>query len=287
MHNAARQSLQSCSTSPNKDGNELTALNALGAFTSLHMILRNNLGLIPETINMNSMCHILNIYSKGGVWEQDIARAYPHIDRILGTHPIRAVVVPAQSLLKDAPLGNVVFSEETLTLKGQSSDTFDLVLLQFLSPFISPLDWQEQLNACYRVLRPGGFLIWREAGRLQTINPACIEWHDLLNRALERAGYVFDMTEIMEVFVEETGHKQIQTCLFPLDLSSGTSAHGSLAIHLSTLLDAVRSFLLKMHVTTDDYLHQLSQEVKKECLLQTFSAVWHIKTVIAKKSERG
>ncbi len=287
MHKAAHQSLQSSSTSLNEDRDEPTVLNALGAFTYLHMILSHALGLVPETLPMESMHRILNVSSKGGAWERDIARAYPHLDEVRGTHPLKSVVASAQSLLKDASLGNVAFSEDMLPLKGQPSDTFDFVVLQFLSPFISPLDWQEQLNTCYRVLRPGGFLMWREAGKLQTINPACIEWHDLINRALEGAGYASDMTDIMEVFVEETRYKEIQTCHFSLDLSSGTSAHGSLAVHFSTFFDAVSPFLLKMQVTTDTYLQQLFHEIEKECLLQTFSAVWRITTVVAKKSERG
>lgn len=249
------------------------------------------LGLFPEQMTLSPGSRVLDIGSGPGEWALDVARAAPEC-QVTGIDISNLMVDYAQSCAQSQNLANVSFQVMDARRPLAFSDaTFDFVHLSAAMSFLSPTNWPQVLQECFRVMSPEGVICSKESEGMGVIlTPALARYNVLLMQAFRQVGQCFapegpefGITAAQRQLLMQAGFTEVKSQATVLDYSAGTAAHSLWYENYRSMIKLTQPFLLKNGMSTPQEIEQLSEQALEEMRRDDFCAIVVIQTVWGKK----
>ncbi len=254
-------------------------------------MLSEHLGLVPAGLDLTRAESILDIGCGPGEWVLQMARRFP-TSRVTGIDISEQMIAYAQDDAQAHQLSNVQF--QVMDARGPLAfpdASFDAIHARFITGFLSTVTWPQLVWECFRLLRPGGWLVSIEFEDLGVSTSAALtEYNHLLVQAARRAGQCFSpagdhygITAVQHRLLQEAGFQDIHQQAYSINYSAGMPAHIAMTENFRTFLSLVQPFLVRSGVTTQDEIRVLYARVLEEMHAGTFSAVAYFHRVWGEK----
>jgi ubiquinone/menaquinone biosynthesis C-methylase UbiE len=241
--------------------------------------LREHLPLLPDVVPMEDVWHVLDVRCGPGQWIMDMARRHPDV-RFMGIDPLPDFVDYARFSARNRCHENVHFTMGDLYHLSRQRALFDVVHIQGIAPLVGPRYRQQVIADIVHTCKPGGTVVWQECYYPETSSPACNRWCKLLHDAIEQAGGTPDPVEEMEHLLRRASCETIERIAVPIDLSTGTPAHGMLYCNIAYALNVLNPFLLKNGIIGAQDLEDLRQQMVKDIFQSDFRGMGTIVIVL-------
>lgn len=269
-------------------------------------LMRHLGGFTPGLdVDWTQMQAVLDVGCGTGAWASLLAHRYPHLD-VLGIDNDPAVLEMAETLAFTHDVITVRFALQnarTLDESSLSSEHFDLVHLAFLAEAILTVDYVAMARSLFRLLRPGGVLVWTEAEMPLTTSAACERLFALTLQALDHAGQRFLMrdwgmswhtltgpsrtflgiTPMLGHWLRTSGYEQEQQMVAALDVSHGQPLHSQFVNAVLEFGKRVQLFLVQQGVITEAECEHLREQVYRELRAPDFCGMGYVLTISARK----
>src|SRR5882724_2543777 len=242
-------------------------------------------GLLPLSIALENVWHVLNVPCCSGDWACDMAYQNPLMEVVgMDVDPRRITFAQAQATAQGITnatflLGNM----ETLVPPDQH---YDLVHIRFLAPLIRQNAWERVCSGWWPLCRPGGLLMWTEMRIPSTNSHAFTEWGALLTSSVEQDGLTADITPRMAPLLRSSGFLQVKEVLSTIDISSNTKLHKHVCMHIWDILNFVQCILLFSGVASTSLLYELYEHMIQDLLSDQFQGTWTFVTYLATKERQ-
>lgn len=247
-------------------------------------------GLFPEHAIWPAS-RIIDLACGPGDWALDLASAYRDEGvEVFGIDISKRMIEYAKAQTIAAQLTNATFMVGNL-LKPLPfpDDYFDIVNARFLT-FLPTISWNQLLQECYRVLKPGGLIRLTESEAALSNSPAFEKLTLMVVRALNKAGQSFSpnghaigVTAVLRSFLEKNGFREIRERPIMINASYGQEFHEFQYQNYAIGASMILPFLLKYGVTTQAEFEQIFKLAKHEMQERSFCAMNFLVTAWGEK----
>lgn len=256
-------------------------------------MLSNHLGLLPAGLDLSAASSILDIGCGPGEWALDMAQRHP-ASQITGIDISERMIAYAQHDAQARKQALVHFqvmdARESLAFPDAS---FGAIHARFITGFLSTALWPKLMRECFRLLRPGGWLISTEFEDLGVSTSAALAaYNHLLVQAARQAGQCFSpagdhygITAVQHRLFQDAGFRSIHQQAYSIDYSAGMPAHTAMGENFRTFLKLVQLFLMRSGVTTQDDIESLYARLIEEMDAGDFFAVAYFQRVWGAKPQ--
>lgn len=267
-------------------------------------LIRHLGGLTPGLeVDWTALQAVLDVGCGTGAWVTMLARRYPHLD-VLGIDADPTVLEMAHTPVFTHDVTTARFLQQDVRTLDESSfptDHFDLVHLAFLAEAILSVDYVALARSLFRLLRPGGVLVWTEAELPLTTGAACERLFALTAQALEQARQTFFMREwggvwhspverhylgitpMLGHWLRAAGYENQQQTVAALDVSHGQPLHSQFVNAVLEFARRIQPFLVQHGVVEEAACEQLCEEVYRELRAPDFYGMAYVLTVSASR----
>ena len=242
--------------------------------------------LLPVEVDLSRVWRVLDVACGSGQWVRDMATWSPEMT-IVGLDRQTEVVELARHLSDIWRLDNTSFLVGDMHhMEAIEDNSFDLVHARFLAPSVASHHWFALLQECLRVCRSGGTLVWTEASFPSTNSAACLRWWQWMQQAISRLGNTPDVTPYMQRLLHDVGgidNTHVCRVETVLDISADTPLHTRVYRHISSILDATKSLLLRTEVADKQELDALCQQIIIDVYSDSFQGAWTLTTLLVQK----
>jgi ubiquinone/menaquinone biosynthesis C-methylase UbiE len=268
-------------------------INAENAAEMARLMLQDRLltkamgGVLPERHDIALMNRVLDIACGPGGWLLDLVTQYPHIQGF-GVDISHLMMEYASTLAISQQITNVQFQVMDITQLLQFPESsFDLINGRLMTGFLFTHQWPTLIQACKRILKPGGILRFTEAEWGYTNSLAFDTLQGKLGSiALHKAGHSFSpngrtvgTTNVLRLLLRKAGFEDIQYKAHAIDYSTGTEYHDSNIQNMLVFHKLYQPFLAQMQVATMEELQRLYEQFEQEVQEEDFCAVDYFLTV--------
>lgn len=255
-----------------------------------HYITQGMGGLFAGITNPSSSSRVLDLGCGPGGWAMEVAYAYPSIE-VEGIDISETMTRYAQAQAEVQHLENVHFQVMDLTRPLEYPDnTFDLVNGRMIG-FLPTTAWQQLMQECMRITRPGGLIRLTEFESPGTSTSAAFEeMVELFTRALTLSGQNFaprghriGISAMLRRCLKEAGASNLTHIAHAIDYSWDTEAYDGFLKDWRVGFKLVEPFLIATGVITEEDFEKLYQQVLIEMMAESFSSVMFLLTVIGEK----
>lgn len=257
------------------------------------LLIKHAIGLLPGFAE-SEIAHIHDVLDIGcgpGSWSLEMAQTYYRQMQITGVDSSLLMIAHANVQAKKHLLDNVRYLQVRNVARpcAFADGSFDLISMQCLSNVLHHDTWPTLLSACWRLLRPGGWLRCTDCEVGQSNAPAHEELWSLFIRAMRLQGRSFSPDERhlgflyeMEPLLIEVGFETFSIDHW-INYSSGTPLHEAWQKDFLLFAKSVEPMLVKMGVATQEQLAALHRQHQREMSLRGFRGVLPMRTVWGKK----
>jgi 2-polyprenyl-3-methyl-5-hydroxy-6-metoxy-1,4-benzoquinol methylase len=254
----------------------------------LNDCLLDECGLLPPDVEPLEDSQVLDLACGTGAWVRQLARRNYLMD-VIGIDGCKHTINLAQGYSGAIP--NAHFMHIALNELDDFPDhSFDLVHLSLIAPLVDVQGWPALLAEVWRICRPGGYIIWREAPCPKTNSAHWATMTSLLTQGLRNAGKSTQVTHLMPGLLEH-GHlkkapwHQVRRSETVLDISSGTRVHQRVYRELLDVIDVLPTYLkLKLPPgESEQDLSKLANHVNIDLVEKHFTGKWPLITVVGEK----
>lgn len=267
-------------------------------------LMRHLGGFTPGLdVDWTQMQTVLDVGCGTGAWASLLAQRYPHLD-VLGIDSDPAVLEMAETLAFTHDVVTVRFALQngrTLDESSLSSEHLDLVHLAFLAEAILTVDYAALARSLFRLLRPGGLLVWTEAEMPLTTSAACERLFALTVQALEQARQTFFMREwggvwhspverrylgitpMLGHWLRAAGYENQQQTVAALDVSHSQPLHSQFVNAVLEFGKRIQLFLVQQGVIAEAECEHLREQVYHELRTPDFCGMGYVLTISARK----
>ncbi len=242
-------------------------------------------GPLAEQQDVTTMQRVLDVGCGPGGWVLDVAFASPKVD-VVGIDVSHIMVTYGRAQAWAQGLENAHFQvmdvREPLAFPEQH---FDLINIRLLASVLPTHAWSPLIQACRRLLRPGGILRLTEAENGFTTSAAWERIGSLCMQAMHQSGHSFApggtqvaITPMLRPFLVDAGFQDIEERAHVLPFSAGTPAHEAVCRNFLILLDLLRSAVIELGLTSDEEWSALCHQASIDSLSSTFRALWFLLT---------
>ncbi|MEO6890611.1 MAG: class I SAM-dependent methyltransferase [Ktedonobacteraceae bacterium] len=242
-------------------------------------------GSLAERQDVATMHRVLDVGCGPGGWVLDVAFAYPTV-KVVGIDVSRIMVTYGRAQAWAQGLDNARFQMmdvcEPLAFPDQH---FDLINIRLLASVLPTQAWSPLIQACRRLLRPGGILRLTEAENGVTTSAAWERIGGLCMQAMRQSGHSFApggsqvaITPMLRPFLVDAGFQDIEERAHVLNFSAGTPAHVAVCQNFLILLDLLRPAVIELGLTSDEEWSTLCHEATIDSLSSAFRALWFLLT---------
>jgi ubiquinone/menaquinone biosynthesis C-methylase UbiE len=237
--------------------------------------------LFPASIDPASLHNVLDLACGPGEWVFAVAEAYPHI-QVTGIDIDPLMIHYASYLAVEKKLANAHFQRGNIMQPlAFAAEQFDFVNARLLFPFMRPEKWEELMQECLRVLRPGGYIRLMETEVLITNSAATQRGQEFFTQALRRAGQSFSVDDhfigilpYLRRILRDAGFTDIQEQPYMINFSAGTEHYQAITHDLKIAGKQSQPFLLKWQVAQQEELEQLNQQMVEDMASEEFLGLW-------------
>lgn len=257
------------------------------------------------TLDWMQVQTVLDVGCGTGAWTTMLAQRYPHLE-VLGIDADPGALEMAHTLAFTHDITTVRFALQdvrTLDESALPSDHFDLVHIAYLSEAILSVDYEALARSLFRLLRPGGVLVWTEAELPLTTSAACERLFALTLQAIERAGHRFllpairspwhtpsepertflGITPHLGRWLREAGYAQRQQAVAALEVSHSQPLHSQFVNAVLEFSTRIQPFLVRQGVVSEGKCERLREEVYRELRAPDFCGMAYVLTLSACK----
>jgi ubiquinone/menaquinone biosynthesis C-methylase UbiE len=246
------------------------------------------LGLLPEKLDLTRKSAILDIACGPGEWALEIAQKFPD-KQITGVDISELMISYARYMAESRSLTNTHFQVMDVRQPLAFADaSFDLINARLISGFLTTTMWPVLLKECFRLLHPGGIICSTETESIGvTTSPALARYKHLFVEAMRKAGQCFslkgDLTAITAMqarLLTNAGFQHIQHQAFSINYSAGIPEHKTTYENLKTFLKLLQPFIVRYSFATQQEIAELYEQVLYEmkaddfCGVVFFQRVW-------------
>ena len=234
-------------------------------------------GVFPESLDLTHVSRILDLGCGLGGWTMDAAFA-------LETHCVG--VDSRTSLIEFAQMrANTTSIDDLATFQVMEithplpfvNASFDLVNLRFLAGLLETKQWSSVLQECFRVLKPGGFVLLTEAEWATTSSPTAEQLARYVTEAFWKAGFGFSVdgrdlgvVHALPDLLRQSGACDLHVETHLLDFSYRQPQYYAMVHHLWTTYVALQPFLTTMGYGSQEDLYALYDRLAHELTEETF-----------------
>jgi len=269
-------------------------------------LIRHLGGFTPGLeVDWTAMQTALDVGCGTGAWVSLLAQRYSHLD-ILGIDSDPAMLEMAQTLAFTHDVATVRFALQDVRSLDESNlppDHFDLVHVAFLAEAILSVDYAALARSLFRLLRPGGVLVWTEAELPLTTSAACERLFALTLQALDHAEQTFllpdwrapyqrladpqraflGITPLLGMWLRAAGYENQQQTVAALDVSHGQPLHSQFVNAVLEFGKRIQPFLVQHGVIAEAECEQLREAVYRELRTPDFCGMAYVLTVAVRK----
>lgn len=224
-------------------------------------------GLLPEQADPARFTSVLDVGCGTGGWLIELAKAYPHISRLLGVDVNARMLDFARAQAAAEGVGDRVefYPMDALRMLEFPDAFFDLVNQRFGASWLRTWDWPRLLLEYLRVVRPKGVIRITEGiiPPTSSNSPTLMHFNDLMVKASYQAGHSFHLTRDgvageLSHLLPRYGVQHVQTRTYALEYRAGTIEGQLFAEDMAYLFQTFKPFFQKWtHVpNTYEELHQ-------------------------------
>jgi len=260
-----------------------TLIEVSRLISKTQLLIRALGGLLPglSRKHLQQMNTILEVACGPGGWTQAMARAYPRL-HITGVDISHAMIAFARSTLLHNSLANITYLEIP-SFTGPypfEEASFDLISAQFMSKFLTVEEWPIFLSACWRLLRPGGWLRLTDFEVSLTNSPAHEELSRLFIHAMRLAGRSFSPSDRhlgllceLESLLAAAGFQECFSTSHMVNYSYGAPLYEELKKDSLILSREMQTLIVEMGLATQERVDTLHRRQSYEMDLPTFHAL--------------
>lgn len=270
---------------PEASGYVINPENAaeMARLTRLAEILSEEIGLLPQAIDLTSRAEILDVGCGPGGWVMEVARRFP-TSRVRGIDISNLMIAYAQFCAQAEKRSNVQFSQADARHAVPFPDAvFDVVHARLAGAWLSNPTWPVIIQNYYRVLKPGGVACCIECESLGVTNSAALTRYGALGvQGTRRANQCFSPSDenmgvpmMLPKFFRDAGFRDIQREAHAVLYSYGAASHQAMFDTLASGLKLLQPFLLSQQVATQAELDVLYDQAIKDMLSEDFHAIMY------------
>jgi ubiquinone/menaquinone biosynthesis C-methylase UbiE len=243
-------------------------------------------GVLPEQSDPSALRRVLDVGCGTGNWIIETARTYPTIKKLYGIDVNRPMIEYAREQAKIQQVADRVefLVMDALLVLEFPEDFFDLVNLRFGVSFIRQWEWRQMIGEMQRVSHPGGIIrvVDTELPH-QSNSPALTQYQEMLQRALLRAGHLFEQTTTgltahLAAVLTQYGCLHVQTKPSALSFRAGTVEGQAYFEDVTRGMQTTRPFLRKWGCETKEF-DAICKQAHQEMQRPDFCVTWNLLTV--------
>ncbi len=245
-----------------------------------------------------------------------VAQAYPHL-QCIGIDPDEDAIDAALEQAHTAGVKNVSFLVHDLATLDQlpfPHETFDVITIAFIAPYLLTLDYAALAWSLYSFCRPGETLCWTEGELPTTTSPACESLMEKTCQALQAAGHTFitpsmwdiaalfeqlrreagqvvhpyerrtlGITPMLGSWLRHAGFLHISSTPYAIEVSAGTPAHEIFLQQVLVSAQRIKPFLLATGVISASAFDDLVEQMQRELRGENFSGLGFLLCVCGQK----
>ncbi len=193
-------------------------------------------------------------------------------------------------------------------------ETFDVITIAFIAPYLLTLDYAALAWSLYSFCRPGETLCWTEGELPTTTSPACESLMEKTCQALQAAGHTFitpsmwdiaalfeqlrreagqvvhpyerrtlGITPMLGSWLRHAGFLHISSTPYAIEVSAGTPAHEIFLQQVLVSAQRIKPFLLATGVISASAFDDLVEQMQRELRGENFSGLGFLLCVCGQK----
>jgi ubiquinone/menaquinone biosynthesis C-methylase UbiE len=254
-------------------------------------------GLLPEQADVEPFRRVLDVGCGTGGWLIDLAKAYSHIQTLIGVDISARMVEHARSRAETALVSDRVEFKagDALRMLEFPTNSFDLVNLRLGTSYLRTWDWPQLLREFKRVTRLGGMVRVTESDMLVKSPSATLtRLFTIACAALAQSGHFFTpesqgITSDLYRLLDQAGFQRLQSRAFTVVYRAGTPEGQLFVEDMARLFRTLQPFLRKWERVPDNY-EEIYQQMLNEIQQPDFVAegnmltAWGYKPQVNKQS---
>jgi len=247
-------------------------------------------GLFPEHVIWPAS-RIIDLACGSGDWALDLASAYRDEGvEVFGIDISKLMIEYAQAQATALQLTNATFTVGNLLKPLPFPDHhFDIVNARFLT-FVPTTSWDQLLQECYRILKPGGLIRLTESEAALSNSPAFEKLTLMVVQALNKAGQGFSpnghalsVTAMLRSFLENNGFQEVRERPTMINASYGQEFHEFQYQNYVIGSSMILPFLVKYDITTPTEFEQVFEQMRHEMQKRSFCSMNFLVTAWGEK----
>ena len=249
--------------------------------TRIALFLRDTLGLFHPDLEWNRGS-VLDVACGRGEWVLDAAHAYRDTF-FVGIDTDQNSIRYANACRHVQQRDNCDFFR-TVDLCPLIDEPFDLVHSDHLSSHLSLPQLGTFLTKVNEVLVPGGQIVIREAGRLETSSRALTEWLTFLEQAKQALGHLTaSQRAAFPERLSEAGYRQADHLVQTLALEPGSPVLQMIQAGYPEPLIIGGQLLVQQGMVTTEQIEALHHRLSIDLLSESFRGTWSFSTWVGMK----
>ncbi len=168
--------------------------------------------LYPACLPVHSMERIMDLGCGSGAWIFELSRLHPHL-HIYGIESDRQALQQARIRRNQSSVRQIELREMDPLQPLSVPDNFlDLIQMRFRGRGVPPATWPTLLRECWRMLRPGGWLLLVDADYYELSSPAFMRLYRAAMQALMQIQHTMDKSGLSFGFAQ---------CLYGMLIEAG------------------------------------------------------------------
>jgi ubiquinone/menaquinone biosynthesis C-methylase UbiE len=246
-----------------------------------HLINMSMGGTLPEQPDPTRFQSVLDVGCGTGGWLIELAKAYPHMSRLIGVDVSGKMLDFANAqAAREGVADRVEFRlMDALRMLEFPNEFFGLVNQRLGASWLRTWDWQKLLQEYLRVVQLGGVIRITEADMMPTSHnsPALMQLCDLMLRALYQSGHLFvpnrdGIVNDLPRLLRQHGVSDVQTRTYVFEYRAGTVEGELIAEDGKRLFRTMRPFLqrwLRLPENYDEIYQQMVEEMQRPDFVAT------------------
>jgi len=250
-------------------------------FISIRSLLNEQSERLPAGLLPREDGRVLDVACGKGEWVRAMAHTYPAME-VVGLDASEETIRTVRCLASHLDNARFLLGEMHC-MSDVADNSFDLVRACCVAPWVAPHAWHALIQQWLRVCRSGGRLVWIESAFPETNSQACLQWCEMMQRAMLFSGKTPDVTPMMDILFADAGCQNLQQVETTLDVSTGTDLHIRLHRNISVLLEMVQPFLTNHKAGSVSDIDRVCREAAIDLYGDDFIATWTFQVVTGEK----
>lgn len=224
----------------------------------------------------------------------DMASAHPHCDCV-GIDISQNMLRYAEMLAHGENVQNAQFlSMDATKPLAFPDESFDLIYGRFMYSFLTPQYWPVLLSECFRLLRPGGYILvadhetsFGNKAAYEQLSAILTQAGFVAGRSFSPTGRSSGLSAMLKQLLEDAGFQQIQERAYTIEFSPGGEGFETWKDDLLLMTHSFLPFVVKAGVTTQEEVETLLQTTLQDLQDPKFHAITFQIMAWATKGERS